>query len=73
VDNTPQWLIYAARVADWSAVPVVGAPALSGKGYRYEFVSPQGAAFPSDDLWRQLQPYGDHIVVRSRLTRYAGR
>jgi hypothetical protein len=62
VGDTPLWLVYAAPIADWSAVPLAGAPALTGKGYRYEFVSPQGAAFPSDDMWRLLQPYGDHIV-----------
>ncbi len=62
VDETPFWLVYAAPVADWAAVPVAGAPALSGKGYRYEFVVPQGSPFASDDMRRLRQPYGDHIV-----------
>jgi len=62
VDETPFWLIYAAPIGDWADVPVAGAPSLTGKGYRYEFVVPEGASFASEDLWRLRQPYGDHIV-----------
>jgi hypothetical protein len=62
VDETPFWLIYAAPVADWAAVPVPGAPPLAGTGYRYEFVVPEGSAFASDDMRRLRQPYRDHIV-----------
>jgi hypothetical protein len=62
VDETPLWLVYAAPVADWGAVPVAGAPPIAGKGYRYEFVVPQHAPFASGDLRRLRQPYGDHIV-----------
>jgi hypothetical protein len=62
VDETPLWLVYAAPVADWAAVEAVNAPAIAGKGYRYEFVVPQGSPFASDDMWRLRQPYGDHIV-----------
>jgi len=53
---------YAAPIGDWADVPVAGAPSLTGKGYRYEFVVPEGASFASEDLWRLRQPYGDHIV-----------
>jgi hypothetical protein len=62
VDETSFWLIYAAPVADWSAVAVPGAPPLAGKGYRYEFVVPQGAPVPSDDMRRLRQPYREHVV-----------
>jgi hypothetical protein len=62
VDETSFWLIYAAPVADWSAVTVPGAPPLAGKGYRYEFVVPQGAPVPSDDMRRLRQPYREHVV-----------
>ena len=62
VDDTPLWLIYAAPVADWAVLPADGAPALAGKGYRYEFVVPQGSSFASSDIRRLLRPYGDHIV-----------
>jgi hypothetical protein len=62
VDETSFWLIYAVPIADWSAVPVPGVPPLAGKGYRYEFVVPQGSPVASDDLRRLRQPYREHIV-----------
>jgi len=64
VDETPLWLVYAAPVAEWAAWPVPGGPALAGRGYRYEFVLPQGKPLATDDPRRLRQAYSRRVLCQ---------